>query len=116
MIETEIQTEPTASENNAGPPRTEAEVSLLDIVVLLVGHKRFIVRFVLGAAVLAILVSFLLPVRYQAQTVLLPPQQNSSVGSALLGQLGNMGSLGGWPPWRVAVLASRTPPICTSPS
>lgn len=95
MIETEIQTEPTASENNAGPPRTEAEVSLLDIVVLLVGHKRFIVRFVLGAAVLAILVSFLLPVRYQAQTVLLPPQQNSSVGSALLGQLGNMGSLGG---------------------
>lgn len=101
MIHTEIQTEPIAGENNAGPSRTETEVSLLDIVVLLVGHKRFIVRFVLGAAVLATVVSFLLPIRYEAKIVLLPPAQNSSVGSALLGQLGNMGSLGG-----VASLAS----------
>jgi uncharacterized protein involved in exopolysaccharide biosynthesis len=101
MIHTGIQTEPIAGENNAGPSRTETEVSLLDIVVLLVGHKRFIVRFVLGAAVLATVVSFLLPIRYEAKIVLLPPAQNSSVGSALLGQLGNMGSLGG-----VASLAS----------
>jgi tyrosine-protein kinase Etk/Wzc len=94
MIQTEIQTEPIADEQSAGPPRTETEVSLLDIAALLVGHKRFIVRFVLGAAVLATVVSFLLPVRYEAKIVLLPPQQNSSIGSALLGQLGNMGSLG----------------------
>jgi uncharacterized protein involved in exopolysaccharide biosynthesis len=95
MIETEIQTEPIAGEITAVPPRTETEVSLLYIVVLLVGHKRFIARFVLGAAVLATVVSFLLPIRYEAKIVLLPPQQNSSIGSALMGQLGNMGSLGG---------------------
>jgi uncharacterized protein involved in exopolysaccharide biosynthesis len=62
-------------------------------LVLLVERKRFIMRLVLGAAVLATVVSFLLPVRYEAKIVLLPPQQNSSMGSALLGQLGNLGSL-----------------------
>ncbi len=93
MIQTEIQTEPIADEKNAGPSRTETEISLLDIVVLLVERKRPIIRFVLGAAVLAMVVSLLLPVRYEAKVVLLPPQQNSSVGSALLGQLGGMGSL-----------------------
>jgi tyrosine-protein kinase Etk/Wzc len=93
MIQTEIQTEPITHEMEANPSRTETEVSVLDILVLLAGHKRFIVRFVLGAAVLATVVSFLLPVRYEAKIVLLPPQQNSSMGSAMLGQLGNMGSL-----------------------
>ena len=67
---------------------------MLDILVLLLERKRFIVRFVLGAFVLAIMVSLLLPVQYEAKTVLLPPAQNSSIGSALMGQLGNLGSLG----------------------
>ncbi len=93
-MQTEIQAEPIADVTNAVPSRTETELSVLDILVLLAGHKRFIVRFVLGAAVLATIVAFLLPVRYEAKIVLLPPQQNSSIGSALLGQLGNMGSLG----------------------
>jgi uncharacterized protein involved in exopolysaccharide biosynthesis len=92
-METEIQAEPIADVTNPGPSR-DPEVSLLDILVLLARHKRFILRFVLGAAVLATVVSFLLPVRYEAKIVVLPPQQNSSMGSALLGQLGNMGSLG----------------------
>jgi tyrosine-protein kinase Etk/Wzc len=93
-IQTEIQTEPFADEGVASPSRTETEVSLLDVVVLLVAHKRFIVRFVLGAAILAIIVSLLLPVRYEAKIVLLPPQQNSSIASALLEQMGGIGALG----------------------
>ena len=92
--DTMIQAEPIAEAKSEDSSRSEAEVSLLDILVLLAGHKRFIVRFVLGAAVVATVVSFLLPVRYEAKIVLLPPTQNSSMGSALLGQLGNMGSLG----------------------
>ena len=93
MIQAEIQTKAMADEGNAGPYRTETEVSFLDVVVLLVGHKHFIARFVLGAAVLATVVSFLLPIRYEGKIILLPPQQNSSLGSALLGQLGSLGSL-----------------------
>ena len=82
------------STNKTRNPRREAEVSLLDIRCSLLERKRFIVRFVLGAAVLAAIVSLLLPVQYEAKIVLLPPAQNSSIGSSLLGQLGSIGALG----------------------
>jgi tyrosine-protein kinase Etk/Wzc len=91
MIHTETQPEPLVNERSLEP---QTEVSLLDISVVLLERKRFIVRFVLGAAALAIVVSLLLPVRYEAKVVLLPPAQNSSIGSSLLGQLGGMGALG----------------------
>ena len=91
MIHTETQPEPIVNERNLEP---ETEVSLLDILVVLLERKRFIVRFVLGAAALAIVVSLLLPVRYEAKIILLPPAQNSSIGSSLMGQLGGVGALG----------------------
>ena len=94
MIRTETQPEDIVDERTSEPLQAETEVSLFDIVANLLERKRFILRFVVGAAILAIVVSLLLPVRYEAKIVLLPPQQNSSVGSALLGQLGGMGSLG----------------------
>ena len=93
MIRTEIQPEPIVDEGKL-EPRTQTEISVLDMLVLLVGRKRFIIRFVLGAFVLAIVVSLVLPVRYEAKVVLLPPQQNTSIGSALMGQLGGLGALG----------------------
>jgi uncharacterized protein involved in exopolysaccharide biosynthesis len=96
MIRTEIQPEPLIGESssNGHEAESEKEVSLLDVTVLLVAHRRFILRFVLGAAVLSTLVAFLWPARYEAEVVLLPPTQNSSISSALLGQLGNLGALG----------------------
>lgn len=92
--ETLIQNEPILAEEGAASP-PEAEVSLLDITVLLVRHKRFVIRFVSGAALLSIVVALLLPVRYEATTVLLPPTQNTSMASAMLGQIGNISGLGG---------------------
>jgi uncharacterized protein involved in exopolysaccharide biosynthesis len=92
MIHTETQLEPMVNEGS-DPSQAETEVSLLDILVLLLERKRFIVRFVLGAAVLATVVALVLPVQYEAKIVLLPPAQNSSMSSALLGQLGNLASL-----------------------
>ena len=94
MIHTEIQTEPVI---NGGTPESfppETEISLLDSVILLLEHKRFIVRFVLAAVVLSTILAFVLPVRYEGKVVLLPPQQNSSIASSLLGQLGGLGGLG----------------------
>jgi uncharacterized protein involved in exopolysaccharide biosynthesis len=93
MIQTEIQHEPSVGAINDSS-QVEADVSMLDIVVLLLEHKRFIFRFVLVAAVLAIVVALVLPVRYEAKIVLLPPAQNSSISSAILGQLGGLASLG----------------------
>ena len=89
-----IDAEPMATEEIAPATQAQTEVSLLDVTVLLLANKRFIIRFVLGAAVLGIVVALLLPVRYEAKVMLLPPQQNSSVASALLGQMGNLGGLG----------------------
>jgi tyrosine-protein kinase Etk/Wzc len=94
MIQTEIQSEPMVDERSVDASRADNEVSVLDILVLLLEGKRFIVRFVVSAALLSTVVAFLLPVRYEARIMLLPPQQNSSLGSALLGQLGGIGALG----------------------
>lgn len=94
--DTIIQADPILVEEGTGlPPEETNEVSLLDLTVLLVQHKRFILRFVSGATLLAIIVSLLLPVQYEATTALLPPTQNTSMASAMLGQIGNIGGLGG---------------------
>ncbi len=94
--ETTAQADPLLLEDNGPEIQSPAsEISFLDIVVLLTQNKRFIMRFVLGAIVLAIAVALILPVSYEAQVVLLPPSgQGSSLASALLGQIGNLGSLG----------------------
>src|ERR1700733_14081721 len=110
MIQTEVQPEPIANEGTERiqePFSTEPEISLLDILVLLVERKRFIVRFVVAVALVSIVVSLLLPVRYEAKIVLLPPQQNSSVGSSLTGQLG--GALGALGPLASGSLGLKNP-------
>lgn len=68
------------------------EISLLDVIIILAERKRTIFRITVIFAVLAIIVSLVLPKRYTASVVLLPPQQNSSLSaSALSSQLGNIG-------------------------
>jgi uncharacterized protein involved in exopolysaccharide biosynthesis len=92
MIQAEIQSEPLVDERSQHTFQAENEVSLLDLMVLLLRCKRFILRFILAAALVSTIIAFLLPVRYEGQVVLLPPAQSSSIGSSLLGQMG--GSLG----------------------
>lgn len=92
--DTYFETDPLARDDSATASPAQTEISLLDITVLLVARKRFMIRFVLGAAALAIIIALVLPVRYEANIVLLPPAQNSSIASALLGQVGTLGALG----------------------
>jgi tyrosine-protein kinase Etk/Wzc len=91
--DTMIPAEPIAPERDADPFQTESEVSVLDIAALLSRHRRFILRFVLASSLLATVIAFVLPVRYEAKIVLMAPQQNSSMSSALLSQLGNLAPL-----------------------
>jgi len=72
----------------------ESEISILDLLAILLESRRFIVRFVVGAALLATIVALVLPVRYEGKVVLLPPAQSSSIGSGLLSQLGGVGAMG----------------------
>ncbi len=94
MIQTEIQPEPIVTDRSTESLETESELSLLDFVVVLLEQRRFIGRFVVLATALAVVTAFLLPIRYEGKVVLLPPAQSSSIGSALMGQLGGMGALG----------------------
>jgi uncharacterized protein involved in exopolysaccharide biosynthesis len=66
----------------------EQEVHLLDLLIILSKRRKFIFRFTLGSALAAVLIVLLIPNRYTAETVVLPPGQNSSMSSALLSQMG----------------------------
>lgn len=80
-------------------PRTEAQpasaqdVHLLDLLIVLARRRRPILGVTIGSAILAAVVVVLIPSRYTAETVILPPGQNSSMSSAVLGQLGGSGAL-----------------------
>jgi uncharacterized protein involved in exopolysaccharide biosynthesis len=72
--------------------------SFLDLLIVLADRKRTILWITAAFLVASILISFLLPQRYTASATLLPPQQNTSLSSILmtqLGALGNMASLAG---------------------
>lgn len=70
-------------------------VSLIDLLVLLVKHKKFIIGFTLAMAVICGALSFLLPEKFKATAKLLPPQQAQSSAAALLSQLGGVAGLAG---------------------
>jgi tyrosine-protein kinase Etk/Wzc len=80
----------TAAERSAAE---DGEISLLDLLIVIAERKR-VVLWVTGVfAVLAIIISLILPVRYTATVTLLPPQENSSMAGMLSAQLGNLGGM-----------------------
>ncbi len=88
------------SENQAIAPTVQNmpdndEINLLDLLIVLAKHKAMILKITLGAALLAIGVSLLIPNVYTGTAKILPPQQGQSSASALLGQLGGLAGLAG---------------------
>jgi tyrosine-protein kinase Etk/Wzc len=71
------------------------EMDGLDLLLVLSRHKNMIVAITLAAAILAAVVSLVLPKTYTATTIILPPQQNQSAASALTGQIGVLSALSG---------------------
>ncbi|MFA6203860.1 MAG: GNVR domain-containing protein [Gallionella sp.] len=71
------------------------EINLMDLLLVIAKHNRFIIKLTLGAAVLAVIYALMQPNIYTAKTVLMPPQQPSSSTSALLGQLGGLAGMAG---------------------
>ncbi|MGH9597904.1 MAG: GumC family protein, partial [Edaphobacter sp.] len=97
----------------------ENEISLLDLLIVIVRSRWLIFKVMIGFALAAVIVSLLLPIRYTASTSILPPQQGASAGASLMAQLGSGlgsvaslagGSLGLKNPndLQVAMLKSRT--------
>ncbi len=71
----------------------EDQVHLLDLLILLSKRRKFIIGLTFGVAILTAIVVLILPSRYTATTVVLPPGQNSSMASSLLSQIGGSSSL-----------------------
>jgi uncharacterized protein involved in exopolysaccharide biosynthesis len=88
---------------------------LLDLLLTLAERKWFILSMTLAGALVMTVIAFLLPPMYTATASIMPPQQQQSAVTALLGQLGPLasaagGGLGIKTPGEiyVAILGSRT--------
>ena len=69
------------------------EISVLDLLIVLAERKGIILWVTAGFAILSLVISLLLPVRYTATAALLPPQQNNSLSAQLASQFGSLGSM-----------------------
>lgn len=77
------------------PDDADDEISLLDLAVVIAKHKKLILGLPFGVAVIAAIISLLLPNVYTATTKILPPQQSQSASAAMLAQLGGLANLVG---------------------
>lgn len=92
------------------------EINLLEYWQVLMKRKKLLAFFVIAATVLSVILSFLLPNMYRAETVLAPATKEKSAGgaSALFGQFGGLASMvgispvGGSTEVNLAVLKSRS--------
>jgi tyrosine-protein kinase Etk/Wzc len=83
-----IPAEPSFSQVDA---MRKDEIDLLDLLIALARRKHLIVGVTLGSALLAAIISFLVPNRYTATTKVLPPQQAQSSAAVLMTQLAGSG-------------------------
>ena len=77
------------------PASGEDEISLLDLIIVLVKHKMVIIGLPVVAALMAYAASFLMTDIYTATTKILPPRATQSASAALVAQLGGLGGLVG---------------------
>jgi uncharacterized protein involved in exopolysaccharide biosynthesis len=81
----------TLSEYEGRAAEVEAEPARIVSFWLLWAERRFLLRAAVFGLVLSLVVSFLLPVRYESQTRLMPPEQQGGSGIAMLAALGSKG-------------------------
>jgi len=85
--------ERTITPKPASPESHLGEISFLDVLIALAKRKGLIMKITAAGALFSGVLSFVLPKSYTATVLLLPPQQNSSLGVQLAGQLGSAGGV-----------------------
>ena len=86
------QTNPTAAQ----APMDDDEINLMDLLLVVAKHNRFIIKLTVLVAVLSVGVTLLMPNIYTAKVMIMPPQQSqSSAASMLMAQVGALGGLAG---------------------
>lgn len=85
------------SPHRSESPDEESSISAIDILLILLAHKKLLTIFPLAVGAVVLGLSFLIKPVFTANTLMLPPQQQqSSAVAALLGAAGGMaGALSG---------------------
>jgi uncharacterized protein involved in exopolysaccharide biosynthesis len=83
---------PTPAKSEYGD---EDEISLLDLAIVLAKHKKLVLGLPAIAAILAVVVTLLMPKIYTGTTKILPPQQGQSAASAMMAQFGALAAVAG---------------------
>ena len=71
----------------------EDEINLLDLMLVILKHKKMIIKIVAAVFILSIIISLIIPKKYTAIATILPPVESASSVSGILAQAG--GALGG---------------------
>lgn len=83
------------SDVSSEEPGKDYEISLIDVLTQLAYRKGLIAKVTGVAALIGLILCFVLPVKYTATTKIMPPQQTQSSASMMMNQLasGGAGSL-----------------------
>ena len=71
------------------------EISLLDLLQVVVDNLRLLVLGPLVAGLAALGIAFIIPPTFTATTKFMPPQQQQSAAASMLASLGALGGLAG---------------------
>ena len=77
------------------PYLEEDEINLLDYLIVLLKHKRLIVGIVLGAGLLAVIISLLMSNVYRSEATIVARQQEKAEGGSILAALRGVLGIGG---------------------
>jgi len=84
-ISASVLSQPERYPDAVSPVPSEGDISLLDILIVIVQHRRLILKIAAYTVVIGVIVSLLLPIRYTATTSVLPPQAGKFRGARAYG-------------------------------
>jgi len=89
----ERETSADAPPTSVHPHKETEQIALFDLLIVLAEQRWAIFWVTFAFVALAIIAALLLPSKYTATVTLLPPQQSSSISSALASQVGSLGGM-----------------------
>lgn len=95
MVKATDLTDCATARTDAANERIPATLSLIGLLEILRERKWLVLLCLVGGALVSATIALLLPVKYTATAVIMPPQQAQSAASSLLGQLGPIAGLAG---------------------
>lgn len=69
------------------------ETHFLDLLIVLSKRRKFILWFTFVVSILAVIIVFVIPNKYTAETIVLPPNENSSLSSTLMSEVASSSAL-----------------------